>query len=61
MVTGFKFDVRKGSSYEIRFLSAGNIKKLISLTVSKMVDTSAALIDSNDVLRTQHAINGIKN
>ncbi len=50
MVDGFNFAVRKGSSYEIRFLTSGKIQKLISLTISKMLDSSKPLLSSDDVL-----------
>jgi hypothetical protein len=50
MVNGFSFNVKKGSNYEIRFLSNGRIQKLISLTISKMLDSSKPLLNSDDVL-----------
>jgi hypothetical protein len=59
MVNGFTFTVRKGSNYEIRFLSQGSIQKLISLTISKMLDSSKPLLDSNDVLSKEQAIGSI--
>jgi hypothetical protein len=60
MVNGFSFDAVGGSYYEVRFLSMGKIGKLVSLTISKMLEESEDLAESGDLIEKEQRISTVR-
>jgi hypothetical protein len=51
MVDGFTIPIKGGSFYELRFVNRGKVEKLISITITKMLDSSTKPAHNDNLVK----------
>ena len=61
MTTGFTFSAKKGSSYTVRFLSAGSVSKLVSMLNSSPMHVGDDVATKEHISSAQEKLDRIGN
>lgn len=61
MTTGFSFQVKKGSYYVVRFLTAGEVTKLVSMIISSPLHIGDDVATKEHIENAQEKVEDIGN